>query len=121
MRSALGGRPVLLVAALAVTSLLIGGCSKAKFDCTSFGKEFDRLQVETASSAALIVDRGVCHSQVEAERKSQCPGYYTWLTSAKTFAGFVAVDKSGCLTDAGRAAARQDFADLQRPDAFPVK
>jgi hypothetical protein len=90
-------------------------------DCTAFGKEFDQLQVATAVAAATIVDRGVCHSQIEADRRAQCPEYFGWLTSAKNFSAFVAVEKADCVTDAGRAKARQDFLDLQKPDAFPVK
>lgn len=115
MKSALSG-----LALLAATGLLLGGCSNAKPDCTAFNKEFDRLQAATTASAALIVGRGVCHSQVEAERRAQCPDYYTWLTAAKTFSALVAVEKSGCMTDSGRAQARADFADLAKPDAFPV-
>lgn len=106
---------------LTLASLLISGCSNAKPDCTSFGKEFDRLQAATNASAALIVNRGVCHTQVEAERRAQCPEYYTWLTAAKTFSAFAAVAKTGCMSDQGRAQARQDFSDLARSDAFPVK
>lgn len=121
MRRALRGRLVLFTTALAMTSLLVSSCAKAKPDCIAFGRDFDRLQAATAASAALIVDRGVCHSQVDAERKAQCPEYYTWLTAAKTFSAFAAIEKAGCMTDAGRAKARQDFVDLQKPDAFPVK
>ena len=112
---------MIVTSVLAAATVLISGCSKAKLDCTAFGQEFDRLQAATAASAALIADRGVCHTQVEAERRAQCPDYYTWLKAAKTFSGFVAVEKSGCMTQAGRIQARQDFADLAKPDAFPVK
>lgn len=109
------------LAVVAVAALLVSGCSNSKPDCTSFGKEFDRLQAATAASAALIANRGVCHTQVEAERQAQCPDYYKWLQAAKTFSGFVAIEKKGCVSDADRAQARADFADLQKPDAFPVK
>lgn len=111
----------LLNAWIAVTSIVISGCAPAALDCTSFGKQFDQLQAATAADAALIVNRGVCHTQIEADRRAQCPEYYTWLATAKTFSAFVASEKSGCVTDVGRANARQDFADLERPDAFPVK
>lgn len=112
---------LLLTAAVGVALLVVSGCTQAKLDCTSFGKQFDQLQAATAADAALIVNRGVCHTQIEADRKTQCPDYYTWLATAKTFSALVASEKSGCVTDAGRANARQDFVDLERPDAFPVK
>jgi len=106
---------------LAVAALLISGCSKAKIDCTSFGKQFDRLQSATAAAAAAIVNRGVCHSQAEATRRAQCPEYYTWQVAAKRFAQFVADGKIGCISDSDKAAARADVSDLSKPDAFPVK
>lgn len=109
------------LAVIAVATLLVSGCSNSKPDCTSFGKEFDRLQAATAAAAARIVDRGVCHTQVAAERHAQCPDYYIWLQAAKTFSGFVAIDKQGCVSAADKAQARADFADLQKSDAFPVK
>lgn len=112
---------MIFTSVFAITTLLIVGCSTPKLNCTAFGKEFDKLQAATQSAAALIVDRGVCHSQVEADRRAQCPDYYTWLKAAKTFSGFVAIEKAGCMSEAGRIQARQDFADLQKSDAFPVK
>jgi hypothetical protein len=114
-------RVLLFASVLAATSLLVSGCAKTKLDCTAFGKEFDQLQAATAAAAATIVDRGVCHSQIEADRRAQCPEYYVWLTAAKNFSAFAAVEKAGCVTDAGRAKARQDFLDLQKPDSFPIK
>ncbi len=111
---------LLLTSSLAVAALLISGCSHPE-DCTSFGRQFDQLQAATAADAALIVNRGVCHTQIEADRRLQCPDYYTWLAAAKTFSAFVASEKSSCVSDAGRANARLDFADLQKPDAFPAK
>ena len=117
-----GGRKLSLAfAGVALTSLVLGACGKATLDCTSFGRQFDQLRAATATKAALIVNRGVCHTQITADRKAQCPDYYTWLATAKTFSAFVASEKSGCVDDAGRANARQDFLDLGRPDAFPSK
>lgn len=112
---------LLLLVGVAATALFLSACGKAALDCTSFGRQFDQLQAVTASNAALIVNRGVCHTQIVAERKAQCPAYYSWLTAAKTFSAFVASEKSGCVADVGRANARQDFLDLQRSDAFPTK
>ncbi len=106
---------------LVVAVLLISGCSKAKIDCTSFGKQFDQLQATTAVSAAAIVNRGVCHSQVEGIRRAECPEYYTWEAAAKRFAQFVADEKTSCVSDSDKAAARADLLDLAKPDAFPVK
>lgn len=106
---------------LAVSALLISGCSKAKIDCTSFGKQFDQLQTVTAVAAAAIVNRGVCHSQAEGTRRVECPEYYTWQTAAKRFVQFVIDGKAGCISDSDKASARADLSDLSRPDAFPVK
>ena len=116
-----GRKLFLAIAGVALTAIVLSACGKATLDCTSFGKQFDQLQAATASNASLIVNRGVCHTQITADRKAQCPEYYTWLTAAKTFSAFVASEKSGCVADAGRANARQDFLDLERPDAFPTK
>ncbi|HUW78699.1 MAG TPA: hypothetical protein VMV52_08135 [Candidatus Nanopelagicaceae bacterium] len=115
------GRFSLLVSGSALASLLLTGCAKPILDCTAFGKEFDRLQGAAATAAAAIANRGVCHTQVEADRRSQCPEYYVWLTAAKTFAAFVASEKAGCVQDPDKQNARLDFIDLQKPDAFPVK
>ena len=116
-----GRKLFLTFAVVALTSLVLSSCGKAAVDCTAFGRQFDQLQAATASHAALIVNRGVCHNQITADRKAQCPDYYSWLATAKTFSAFAATGKSGCISDAGRANARQDFLDLQRPDAFPTK
>lgn len=121
MRTKPGHKVFFATTMLAVSVLLISGCSKAKVDCTSFGKQFDQLQAATAVAAAAIANRGVCHSQVEGTRRAECPEYYTWQTTAKRFAQFVADEKAGCISDSDKASARADLADLSRPDAFPVK
>lgn len=115
------GKCLLFATSIAVTSLLVSSCAGTKIDCSAFNRTFDQLQGATATAAAAIVNRGVCHSQIEAERRAQCPGYYVWLANAKTFASVVAIEKSGCISDAGRTKARQDFIDLEKSDAFPAK
>jgi hypothetical protein len=112
---------LLFTSVVAVASLFLSGCAKAKLDCTAFNKTFDQLQAATLANGALIINRGVCHSQIVAERKAQCPEYYAWLTTAKNFSAFVASETAGCVADSDKANARQDFLDLQKPDAFPVK
>jgi hypothetical protein len=112
---------LLFATSIAATSLLVSSCAGTKINCSAFNRTFDQLQAATATAAAAIVNRGVCHSQIDAERRAQCPEYYVWLANAKTFASVVAVEKSGCMSDAGRAKARQDFIDLEKSDAFPAK
>jgi hypothetical protein len=112
---------LLFATSIAAVSLLVSSCAGTKINCSAFNRTFDQLQGATATTAAAIVNRGVCHSQIEAERRAQCPGYYVWLANAKTFASVVAVEKSGCMSDAGRTKARQDFIDLEKSDAFPAK
>lgn len=107
------------VAAIAGVLILLGGCSSKSANCESFNKAFDELRQAQAQAALSIINRGICHTREEAQRREKCPEYYTWMAAATNYVNFVANDKSGCTTEADRKNALADLAELAKDGAFP--